>query len=46
MGEAWHADELETRRRQAVEARAFVERPGAGTALTPCPPPGSIGYPA
>ncbi|MEU6978297.1 MULTISPECIES: hypothetical protein [unclassified Streptomyces] len=44
--DAWHADELETRRRRAAEARAFVERPGAGTALAPCPPLGSITYPA
>ncbi|MFB7613672.1 hypothetical protein [Kitasatospora sp. NPDC056181] len=44
--DAWHADELDTRRRQAAEARAFVERPGAGTALIPCPPLGSIRYPA
>ncbi|MGW3040611.1 hypothetical protein ACWC9T_11310 [Kitasatospora sp. NPDC001159] len=46
MRDAWHADELETRRRQAAEARAFVERPGAGTTLIPCPPLGSISYPA
>ncbi|RKT08185.1 hypothetical protein BX286_6269 [Streptomyces sp. 3211.6] len=44
--DAWHADELESRRRQAAEARAFVERPGAGTMLIPCPPLGSIPYPA
>ncbi|MFF2040880.1 hypothetical protein ACFVVX_10660 [Kitasatospora sp. NPDC058170] len=43
--DAWHADELETRRRQAAQARAFVERPGVGTALVPCPPLGSITYP-
>ncbi|WP_230210337.1 hypothetical protein [Streptomyces kaniharaensis] len=45
MRDAWHADELETRRRQAAAARAFVERPGAGTMLIPCPPLGSIIYP-
>lgn len=43
--DAWHADELDTRRRQAAEARAFVERPGAGAALAPCPPLGTITYP-
>ncbi|MEC4574898.1 hypothetical protein [Streptomyces virginiae] len=43
--DAWYADELETRRRRAAEARAFVERPGAGTTLVPCPPLGSITYP-
>ncbi|MFI8460226.1 hypothetical protein [Kitasatospora sp. NPDC085464] len=45
MRDAWYADELETRRRRAAEARAFVERPGAGTTLVPCPPLGSITYP-
>lgn len=43
--DAWHADELDTRRQQDADARAFVERPGAGTALVPCPPLGSITYP-
>ncbi|MEU4065955.1 hypothetical protein AB0F25_26665 [Streptomyces wedmorensis] len=43
--DAWHADDLDTRRRQAAEARAFVERPGPGTTLAPCPPLGSIRYP-
>ncbi|WP_030691040.1 hypothetical protein [Streptomyces globisporus] len=44
--DAWHADELDSQRLRAAEARAFVERPGAGTTLTPCPPLGSITYPA
>ncbi|MFF0559617.1 hypothetical protein [Streptomyces sp. NPDC004266] len=44
--DAWHADDLDSRRLRAAEARAFVERPGAGTTLTPCPPLGSITYPA
>ncbi|MFE1291192.1 hypothetical protein [Streptomyces sp. NPDC058751] len=43
--DAWQADELESQRRQAAAARAFVERPGAGTSLGPCPPLGSISYP-
>lgn len=43
--DAWHADDLEDRRRRAAEARAFVERPGAGSTLLPCPPLGSITYP-
>ncbi|MFI8824064.1 hypothetical protein [Streptomyces sp. NPDC053431] len=43
--DAWYADDLEDRRRQAAEARAFVERPGVGTTLVPCPPLGSITYP-
>lgn len=43
--DAWHADALDSRRRQAAEARAFVERPGADTVLVPCPPLGSISYP-
>lgn len=43
--DAWHADELESHRLQAAAARAFVERPGAGTMLVPCPPLGSITYP-
>lgn len=44
--DAWHADELDSRRQRAAEARAFVERPGAGTMLIPCPPLGSITYPS
>ncbi|MEV7526311.1 hypothetical protein [Streptomyces sp. NPDC091371] len=44
--DAWHADELDSHRLQAASARAFVERPGAGTTLAPCPPLGSITYPA
>ncbi|MCX5199203.1 hypothetical protein OOK31_35885 [Streptomyces sp. NBC_00249] len=43
--DAWHADELDSRRLRAAEARAFVERPGAGSVLIPCPPLGSITYP-
>ncbi|MFD7258800.1 hypothetical protein [Streptomyces sp. NPDC059874] len=45
--EAWHADELDSQRLRAAEARAFGERPGAGagTMLIPCPPLGSITYP-
>ncbi|MFE9633525.1 hypothetical protein [Streptomyces sp. NPDC006463] len=43
--DAWHADELEFQHLRAAEARAFVERPGAGTTLIPCPPLGSITYP-
>ncbi|MFD7788885.1 hypothetical protein ACFV4Q_38270 [Streptomyces nojiriensis] len=43
--DAWHADELDSQRLRAAEARAFVERPGAGTMLVPCPPLGSITYP-
>ncbi|MFF9853368.1 hypothetical protein [Streptomyces litmocidini] len=44
--DAWDADALDSQRLRAAEARAFVERPGAGTTLTPCPPLGSITYPA
>ncbi|MFB8235626.1 hypothetical protein ACFC58_03655 [Kitasatospora purpeofusca] len=44
--DAWHADDRDTRRQQAAQARAFVERPGAATHLAPCPPLGSIHYPA
>ncbi|MFI1814655.1 hypothetical protein ACH414_30370 [Streptomyces sp. NPDC020422] len=44
--DAWYADDLDDRRARAAEARAFVERPGAGTVLAPCPPLGSIAYPA
>ncbi|MFJ8011380.1 hypothetical protein [Streptomyces sp. NPDC096339] len=43
--DAWHADVLDTQRLQAAAARAFVERPGAGSMLIPCPPLGSISYP-
>lgn len=43
--DAWHADELETHRRQAAEARAFVERPGVSRLVIPCPPLGSLAYP-
>ncbi|MEU1229564.1 hypothetical protein [Streptomyces sp. NPDC005828] len=43
--DARHADELDSRRLRAAESRAFVERPGAGTTLIPCPPLGSITYP-
>ncbi|GGY57670.1 hypothetical protein GCM10010363_43710 [Streptomyces omiyaensis] len=44
--DAWDADDLDARRQRAAEARAFTARPGAGTTLLPCPPPGSITYPA
>lgn len=44
--DARHADELDERRQRASEARAFVERPGADRTLSPCPPLGSITYPA
>ncbi|MEV4430593.1 hypothetical protein AB0K23_35610 [Streptomyces sp. NPDC049602] len=45
--DAWHADASDTRRQRAAEARAFVERPSAGSSLlAPCPPLGSITYPA
>ncbi|MGW5777708.1 hypothetical protein [Streptomyces sp. NPDC003863] len=44
--DAWHADELDSRRLRAAESRAFVERPGVGTTLVPCPPLGSITYPS
>ncbi|MFE5710704.1 hypothetical protein ACFQ7J_07775 [Streptomyces sp. NPDC056501] len=44
--DAWYADDLDSRRLRAAEARAFVERPAAGTTLLPCPPLGSITYPA
>ncbi|MFJ8160282.1 hypothetical protein ACIRBY_05060 [Streptomyces sp. NPDC096136] len=43
--DAWHADDRDTRRQQEAEARAFVERPGAGAVLLACPPLGSITYP-
>ncbi|MER6099016.1 hypothetical protein ABT154_24840 [Streptomyces sp. NPDC001728] len=44
LRDARHADDLDSRRQRAAEGRAFVERPGAGTALVPCPPLGSITY--
>ncbi|MCX4985492.1 hypothetical protein [Streptomyces sp. NBC_00572] len=45
--DAWHADASDTRRQRAAQARAFVERPSAGSSLlAPCPPLGSITYPA
>ncbi|MEX0171404.1 hypothetical protein [Streptomyces sp. LMG1-1-1.1] len=44
--DAWHADALDSQRQRAAHARAFVERPGADTQLTRCPPLGSITYPA
>ncbi|RSS82167.1 hypothetical protein [Streptomyces sp. WAC06614] len=44
--DAWHAEELDSRRRREAEARAYVERPGTDTTLTPCPPLGSLTYPA
>ncbi|MFJ8622286.1 hypothetical protein ACIRD3_05510 [Kitasatospora sp. NPDC093550] len=44
--DAWRADDLDTQRLRAAEARAFVERPGLGSMLIPCPPLGSITYPA
>ncbi|MFJ9643836.1 hypothetical protein ACWEPM_20925 [Streptomyces sp. NPDC004244] len=43
--DAWYADDLDSQRLRAAAARAFVERPGAGTTLMPCPPLGSIAYP-
>ncbi|MEV7617669.1 hypothetical protein [Streptomyces sp. NPDC089799] len=43
--DARYADELESRRRRAAAARAFVERPGADNRLIPCPPLGSVTYP-
>ncbi|MFD0369821.1 hypothetical protein [Streptomyces sp. NPDC127114] len=46
LTDARHADDLDSRRLRAAEARAFVERPGAGNVLMPCPPLGSITYPA
>ncbi|KQX49714.1 MULTISPECIES: hypothetical protein [unclassified Streptomyces] len=45
LRDARDADAWESRRRRAAEDRAFVERPGAGAALVPCPPLGSIAYP-
>ncbi|GAB7188102.1 hypothetical protein ATKI12_7933 [Kitasatospora sp. Ki12] len=44
--DAWDADVLDTRREQAAAARAFVERPGLSTLVVPCPPLGSLVYPA
>ncbi|WP_031070164.1 hypothetical protein [Streptomyces sp. NRRL WC-3742] len=44
--DAWRADELETHRQQAAAGRAFVERPGVSTLVIPCPPLGSLAYPA
>ncbi|MFF5505326.1 hypothetical protein [Streptomyces roseolus] len=44
--DAWDADALDTRRQRDADARAFVERPGAGAVLLPCPPLGTIAYPA
>ncbi|MFF8835623.1 hypothetical protein [Streptomyces sp. NPDC015130] len=43
--DAWHADDLDSQRLRAAEARAFVERPGAGATLLHCPPLGSLTYP-
>ncbi|WP_327064444.1 hypothetical protein [Kitasatospora sp. NBC_01302] len=40
--DAWRADDLESQRRQAAAARAFVERPGVSTLVIPCPPLGSL----
>ncbi|MGY0459995.1 hypothetical protein ACW14Y_07000 [Kitasatospora sp. cg17-2] len=44
--DARHADDHDTRRHHAAQARAFVERPGVATDLAPCPPLGSLHYPA
>ncbi|MBZ9599966.1 hypothetical protein NRK68_32375 [Streptomyces yangpuensis] len=44
--DARYADEADLLRRRAAEARAFVERPGAGSVPAPCPPLGSLTYPA
>ncbi|MER5713182.1 hypothetical protein [Streptomyces sp. NPDC002122] len=45
--DAWHADASDTLRQRAAAARAFVARPSAGSSLlAPCPPLGSIMYPA
>lgn len=43
--DAWHADVLDSRRLRAAVGRTFVERPGAGHTLVPCPPLGSITFP-
>jgi hypothetical protein len=40
--DARRADDLESQRRQAAAARAFVERPGVSTLVIPCPPLGSL----
>ncbi|SEL53610.1 hypothetical protein [Streptacidiphilus jiangxiensis] len=40
--DAWRADDLDSQRRQAATARAFVERPGVSTLVVPCPPLGSL----
>ncbi|KIF05809.1 hypothetical protein PL81_11100 [Streptomyces sp. RSD-27] len=45
MSDARHADDRDTRRQREAEARAFVERPGAGAVLLACPPLGSLTYP-
>ncbi|MFE2407418.1 hypothetical protein ACFXDE_03625 [Kitasatospora sp. NPDC059408] len=44
--DAWRADDLESQGRQAIAARAFVERPGVSTLTIPCPPLGSLTYPS
>ncbi|WP_157879813.1 hypothetical protein [Streptomyces yangpuensis] len=44
--DARYADEADLLCRRAAEARAFVERPGAGSVPAPCPPLGSLTYPA
>jgi hypothetical protein len=44
--DAWRADDLDSQRRQAAAARAFVERPGVSTVVTACPPLGSLVCPA
>lgn len=44
--DAWRADDLESQRRQAAAARAFVERPGVSTLVVPCPPLGTLAYPS
>ncbi|MER7706389.1 hypothetical protein ABTX81_26275 [Kitasatospora sp. NPDC097605] len=46
MRDAWYADDLDTRRQRAAEARAFIPHPAATTHLTPSPPLGSLRYPA
>lgn len=40
--DGWEADRVERERQRAAQARAFRERPGAGRALMPCPPLGSL----
>lgn len=44
--DAWRADDLESQRRQAAAARAFVERPGVSALVVPGPPLGSLIYPS